>query len=72
LARRVRRIGPLPGGLIEELQNAIFAGNKILLDSLIQKVRESGDSSAAQVLQDLADKYDYDALSSLLEETPEG
>jgi hypothetical protein len=45
-----------------------LSGSKRLLDSLIIKVREQEGASSADALQDLADKYEYDALTRLLEE----
>jgi YesN/AraC family two-component response regulator len=62
------RLGHLPLKLIEELRNATVAGNKKLLDRLILQVRESEDDGSWQALQALADKYEYDALTRLLEE----
>jgi hypothetical protein len=38
------------------------------LDKLILKVRETEDTGSADVLGELADKYDYDALTRLLGE----
>lgn len=58
----------LPLELVEELRNATSSGNKKLLDKLILKLRETQDARSAQVLQKLADKYEYDALTRLLEE----
>jgi PAS domain S-box-containing protein len=62
------KLGQLPRGLIEELRNATLSGNKRLLDRLIFKVRETEDAASANALQALADKYEYDALTRLLEE----
>jgi DNA-binding response OmpR family regulator len=61
------KLGRLPHKLIEELRNATVTGKKKLLDRLIVQVGESDDGSA-QALQALADKYEYDALTRLLEE----
>jgi PAS domain S-box-containing protein len=58
----------LPRELIEEIQKATLTGNKNLLDRLIVKVREIGDARSGDGLKELADKYDYDALTQLLEE----
>jgi PAS domain S-box-containing protein len=60
-------LGQLPRELIEEIRNATLSGNKKLLDKLILKVPETGDAEAARALQELADKYEYDALTRLLE-----
>ncbi len=61
------RLGQLRPELVEEIRNATLTGNKGLLDSLILKVCETADSESAHALQELADKYDYDALTRLLE-----
>jgi PAS domain S-box-containing protein len=65
----------LPPELLQELQQATFTGNKRLLDSLVLKVRAQapgslGDSlgSVADSLKELADRYEYDKLTRLLEE----
>ncbi len=46
-----------------------MSGNKKLLDELIVKVSETADPESARSLQTLADKYEYDALTRLLEES---
>jgi PAS domain S-box-containing protein len=58
----------LPRELIEEIHMATLTGNKKLLDQLIVKVCELGDARSADCLKELADKYDYDALTQLLED----
>jgi hypothetical protein len=58
----------VPLQLVEELRSATLNGNKDLLDQLILKVREIEDAGFAQALQALADHYEYDALTRLLEE----
>jgi hypothetical protein len=58
----------LPRELIEELLKATLSGNKNLMDKLILQVRETGDAESAHALQELADNYEYDALTGLLEE----
>ncbi len=60
--------GQLPLELIEELRNATLSGNKSLMDKLILKVRGTGDTGSAHALQELADNYEYDSLTKLLEE----
>jgi CheY-like chemotaxis protein len=62
------RLGQLPRALVEEVLHATLKGNKKLLNKLIVRVREAGDAESARNLQDLADKYEYDALTRLLEE----
>jgi CheY-like chemotaxis protein len=63
------RFERLPHELVEELRNATLSGNKRLLDQLILKVRDTEDDACAGALQELADKYEYDALTRLLEAT---
>jgi CheY-like chemotaxis protein len=58
----------IPRELIEEIRNATLTGNKKLLDNLILKIPETGNADSAHGLQELADKYEYDALNQLLEE----
>jgi CheY-like chemotaxis protein len=63
------RLGQLPLELMEELRNATLSGNKNLMDKLIHKIRETvGHAESAHALQELADNYEYDALTGLLEE----
>ena len=61
-------LGQLPPALVEELRNAIFSGNIRRLNELILNVRETADAGSANALQELADKYEYDALAQLLEQ----
>ncbi|MEP6962193.1 MAG: PAS domain S-box protein, partial [Acidobacteriota bacterium] len=61
------RLARLPQELKADLRDAIASGNKRLLDSLILKVREAGDPEAATALQDLADRYEYEAMARLLQ-----
>jgi signal transduction histidine kinase/CheY-like chemotaxis protein len=67
-ALTAERLGQLPRDLIEEIRNATMTGNKKLLDTLILRVPEFGDAESAHALQNLADGYEYDALTQLLEE----
>jgi CheY-like chemotaxis protein len=62
------RLGRLPHELLEEIRDATLTGNKRRLDALILKVPEAGDDETARALQALADKYEYDALTRMLEE----
>ncbi len=57
----------LPLELVEQLRGATLSGNKRLLDKLILEVRERGDAQSADGLDQLAGKYEYDALAALLE-----
>jgi len=59
------RLAGLPLELIEELHNATLSGNKRMLNELIVKAE---DEQCIHTLQQLADKYEYDALTRLLEE----
>jgi len=68
VALSAERLGHLPPGLVEELSVATRTGKKKQLDKLIVNVREIGDSDSAIALQELADNYEYDALTRLLEE----
>lgn len=61
-------LGKLPSVLIQELRDATVNGNKKRLDELILKVPKSGDNDVANALKLLADNYEYDALTRLLEE----
>jgi DNA-binding response OmpR family regulator len=62
------RLGQLPLQLLEELRIATLGGKKRHLDELIHKVRETEDVGSAEALQELADRYQYDALTQLLEQ----
>jgi CheY-like chemotaxis protein len=62
------KVGQLPRDLIQELRDATANGNKKRLDELILRVPESGDNDVAHSLKLLADNYEYDALTRLLEE----
>jgi hypothetical protein len=61
------RLGRLPRELIEELLEATLNGNKRLLDEMIIQVRDGEDPVVAHALREMADKYDYEALTRLLE-----
>jgi CheY-like chemotaxis protein len=68
-ALSAERLRQLPLELMEEILNATRSGDKKLLDELIDKVREAGDAAPAHALQELADKYEYEAITRLLEES---
>jgi signal transduction histidine kinase/response regulator RpfG family c-di-GMP phosphodiesterase len=57
----------LPGQLLQQLLNAVQDGEKDRLDELIATVAIQ-DSRSAGALRELADKYEYDALTNLLTE----
>jgi DNA-binding response OmpR family regulator len=61
------RLGKLPPELVERLRNAIFKGNRQLLGKLILEVGEIGEPRLAPALRELADNYEYDAMTRLLE-----
>jgi two-component system, sensor histidine kinase and response regulator len=61
------RLGKLAPELVERLRSAIFKGNRKLLDKLILEVGETGDPKLAPALKELADNYEYDAMTRLLE-----
>lgn len=67
-ALSAERLARLPLELVDELRKATLNGNKKLLDKLILRVPEEGDTESANVLQQLADRYEYDALTRLLED----
>ena len=58
----------LPAGIIEELREATSNGSKKRLNQLIARVREIDHAGPADALQELANKYEYDTLTKLLEE----
>jgi signal transduction histidine kinase/response regulator RpfG family c-di-GMP phosphodiesterase len=60
----------LPIELLQQLRIAIQDGEKDRLDELIAIVANH-DSRSASALKDLADKYEYDTLTSLLAEATE-
>ena len=61
-------LGHLPLELVEELREATSSGNKKRLNALIVQVRDMQNPASADILQDLADKYEYDTLTHVLEE----
>jgi two-component system sensor histidine kinase/response regulator len=64
-ALSAEQLSQLPLDLVEKLRDATLRGNKRLLDELILGAE---DPSCAQALQKLANRYEYDALTRLLEE----
>jgi CheY-like chemotaxis protein len=67
-ALSAERLGRLPFELVEQLRDATLSGNKKFLNELIHKVLETQDAGCAHALRELADKYEYDALTRLLED----
>src|SRR5450755_1354307 len=65
-APTAEKLGQLPLALVEELRNATLSGNMRRLNELILQVRDTEDAGSAHTLQELADKYEYDALTYLL------
>jgi len=58
----------LPSVLVEELRTAVRDGEKARMDKLIAAVADH-DGRSAQALRALADRYEYDTLTSLLAES---
>jgi signal transduction histidine kinase/CheY-like chemotaxis protein len=61
------RLGRLPQELLDRLHQATVDGDKNRLDELVGMVRETGDGESADGIQGLADRYEYDTLTELLE-----
>lgn len=59
------RLARLTADLVQQLQSAVTDGEKDRLDQLIAALAKE-DAESAQVLKNLADKYEYDALTHLL------
>jgi hypothetical protein len=57
----------LPLKLRNKFRDAILEGDKKGLDRLIREVGETADVGIAQVLQGLANNYEYDALMRLID-----
>ena len=55
--------------LMDQLRHAVRNGENDKLHKLIEEVREQ-DAPFASTLRDLADRYEYDALTQLLEKAP--
>jgi signal transduction histidine kinase/response regulator RpfG family c-di-GMP phosphodiesterase len=55
----------LPEDIIRQLRNAVKNGEKDRLDQLILTIQKQ-NPRCARMLKDLADNYDYDALTALL------
>jgi PAS domain S-box-containing protein len=68
-AKTLASLKQLPPQLIEALRNATADGDKKLLNSLIATVNQTKDAEFARDLQNLADRYEYDALTRLLNAT---
>jgi CheY-like chemotaxis protein len=65
-AEKVTHVTQLPTELLEQLRDATSNGDKRLLNQLIAKIDRSKDAEFARNLQNLADRYEYDALTRLL------
>jgi PAS domain S-box-containing protein len=57
----------LPLELLDKLRNATLGGDKKALDHLILEIADTADVGTVQVLQGLANNYEYDALTRLLD-----
>jgi hypothetical protein len=53
---------------VGKIRDATLDGNKRVLNELIQEVGAAGEARCAHALQQLADKYEYDTITRLLEE----
>ena len=62
-----KRIGQLPGKLVAEMRGAVLAGNRKRLNKLILEVSETEDVEFVSSLQALVNRYEYVALTRLLE-----
>lgn len=71
-ALSAEELGQMPKEWIEGLHRATLSGNKSLMDKLILEARDAGHVGSAHGLQALADNYEYDALTQLLEESRRG
>jgi CheY-like chemotaxis protein len=63
-------VADLPEDIIRQLRSAVRNGEKDRLDQLILTVQKQ-NQRCARTLKDLADNYDYDALTTLLTGTPD-
>ncbi len=65
-AKTLASLKQLPPELIEALRNATADGDKKLRNRLIASVDQINDTDFARDLQNLADRYEYDALTRFL------
>ena len=68
MALNAEWVRALPPELVGQLRDATLNGDQALMNKLIAKVRETAEPWNAQALQALVDKYEYDALTQLLDE----
>jgi PAS domain S-box-containing protein len=59
-------LAKVPVEILDQLHDAVLDGDKPRLDRLLERVVEH-DLRAASALKELAEKYEYEALTSLLE-----
>jgi PAS domain S-box-containing protein len=71
-AASAEKLGLLPLEMLNKLLNATLGGDKRGLDRLIIEIGDTVDAGAAEVLQALANNYDYDALTRLLNAADRG
>jgi len=57
----------IPPQMVTDLLNATRQGNKTLMDTLIHRLGDGADGGPVRVLRELADRYDYDGLTRVLE-----
>jgi signal transduction histidine kinase/DNA-binding response OmpR family regulator len=67
-ALTAQTLSRLPSDMLRKLRDATVSGNKKLLNELILSVLRVEDHGCARSLQQLADKYEYDTLTRLLED----
>ncbi|HXS95055.1 MAG TPA: ATP-binding protein [Candidatus Limnocylindrales bacterium] len=61
------RLRMLSQHVLEQLRTAMLDGDKNGIDQVVLQIREGGDIELAAGIQELADRYEYDLLSELLE-----
>ena len=52
---------------MEQLRQAMLDGDKNGIDQVVRQIREGGNLESAAGIQELADRYEYDLLTELLE-----
>jgi hypothetical protein len=52
---------------VEQLRQAMLDGDKNGIDQVVRQIREGGNLESAAGIQELADRYEYDLLTELLE-----
>ncbi|HUB81575.1 MAG TPA: PAS domain S-box protein [Bryobacteraceae bacterium] len=60
-------LGTIPLDILQQLREATLSGNRRALNKLIAQMKAADKARPVQALQDLVDRYEYDALTHLLE-----